>query len=44
MRGLPLRKADYVFYLDWAVHSIRIANCSFHNTSHAIFELCCGAL
>ncbi|KAJ6379855.1 hypothetical protein OIU76_016503 [Salix suchowensis] len=25
--GLPLRKSEQAFYLDWAVHSFRITNC-----------------
>lgn len=24
--GLPLRKAEHAFYLDWAVHAFRITN------------------
>ncbi|KAL2945579.1 5-methyltetrahydropteroyltriglutamate--homocysteine methyltransferase 2 [Bienertia sinuspersici] len=28
--GLPLRKSEQPFYLDWAVHSFRITNCGIH--------------
>jgi 5-methyltetrahydropteroyltriglutamate--homocysteine methyltransferase len=31
--GLPLRKAEHAFYLDWAVHSFRITNCEIKDTT-----------
>ncbi|KAG6696865.1 hypothetical protein I3842_09G170100 [Carya illinoinensis] len=31
--GLPLRKSEQAFYLDWAVHSFRITNCGVHDTT-----------
>lgn len=31
--GLPLRKSEQAFYLDWAVHSFRITNCGVKDTS-----------
>ena len=31
--GLPLRKSDQAFYLNWAVHSFRITNCGVHDTT-----------
>jgi methionine synthase II (cobalamin-independent) len=31
--GLPLRKSEHEFYLDWAVHSFRITNCGVQDTT-----------
>ncbi|XP_038706183.1 5-methyltetrahydropteroyltriglutamate--homocysteine methyltransferase-like isoform X2 [Tripterygium wilfordii] len=31
--GLPLRKSEQAFYLDWAVHSFRITNCGIKDTT-----------
>ena len=31
--GLPLRKSEQAFYLDWAVHSFRITNCGVVDTT-----------
>lgn len=31
--GLPLRKAEHAFYLDWAVHSFRITNVGVQDTT-----------
>jgi hypothetical protein len=31
--GLPLRKSEHAFYLDWAVHSFRITNCGVQDTT-----------
>lgn len=31
--GLPLRKSEQAFYLDWAVHSFRITNCGVKDTT-----------
>lgn len=31
--GLPLRKAEQAFYLDWAVQSFRITNCGVQDTT-----------
>lgn len=35
--GLPLRKAEHAFYLDWAVHSFRITNCGVEDTTQVLF-------
>lgn len=35
--GLPLRKSEHAFYLDWAVHSFRITNCGVQDTT----QVCC---
>ena len=34
--GLPLRKAEHAFYLDWAVHSFRITNCGVQDTTQVL--------
>lgn len=34
--GLPLRKAEHAFYLDWAVHSFRITNCGVEDTTQVL--------
>ena len=31
--GLPLRKSEEAFYLDWAVHSFRITNSGVKDTT-----------
>lgn len=31
--GLPLRKSEEAFYLNWAVHSFRITNCGVKDTT-----------
>lgn len=31
--GLPLRKSEQAFYVDWAVHSFRITNCGVKDTT-----------
>jgi len=31
--GLPLRKSEHAFYLDWAVHSFRITNCGVQDST-----------
>lgn len=31
--GLPLRKSEHAFYLDWSVHSFRITNCGVQDTT-----------
>jgi 5-methyltetrahydropteroyltriglutamate--homocysteine methyltransferase len=38
--GLPLRKSEHAFYLDWAVHSFRITNCGVQDTTQVIFVKC----
>lgn len=37
--GLPLRKSEQPFYLDWAVHSFRITNCGVQDTTQVIKPL-----
>ena len=42
--GLPLRKSEEAFYLEWAVHSFRITNCGVADTTqvspiHALHPL-----
>lgn len=34
--GLPLRKSEEAFYLEWAVHSFRITNCSVQDTTQVL--------
>lgn len=34
--GLPLRKSEGAFYLDWAVHSFRITNCGVQDTCQVL--------
>ncbi|CAI9097487.1 OLC1v1033923C1 [Oldenlandia corymbosa var. corymbosa] len=34
--GLPLRKAEHAFYLDWAVHSFRITNVGVEDTTQVL--------
>ncbi|KAK6926738.1 Cobalamin-independent methionine synthase MetE, C-terminal/archaeal [Dillenia turbinata] len=31
--GLPLRKSEQAFYLDWAIHSFRITNVGVKDTT-----------
>ncbi|KAI4319681.1 hypothetical protein MLD38_033252 [Melastoma candidum] len=38
--GLPLRKSEQAFYLDWAVHSFRITNCSVQDTTQIHTHMC----
>ncbi|KAJ8439368.1 hypothetical protein Cgig2_022505 [Carnegiea gigantea] len=38
--GLPLRKSEQPFYLDWAVHSFRITNCSVQDTTQIHTHMC----
>lgn len=34
--GLPLRKSEENFYLNWAVHSFRITNCGVQDTTQVL--------
>lgn len=38
--GLPLRKSEQAHYLDWAVHSFRITNCSVKDTTQIHTHMC----
>lgn len=38
--GLPLRKSEQPFYLDWAVHSFRITNCGIQDTTQIHTHMC----
>ncbi|XP_051152440.1 5-methyltetrahydropteroyltriglutamate--homocysteine methyltransferase [Andrographis paniculata] len=38
--GLPLRKAEHAFYLDWAVHSFRITNCGVQDSTQIHTHMC----
>ncbi|KAK4492307.1 hypothetical protein RD792_003110 [Penstemon davidsonii] len=38
--GLPLRKSEQAFYLDWAVHSFRITNCEVQDTTQIHTHMC----
>ncbi|XP_073066821.1 5-methyltetrahydropteroyltriglutamate--homocysteine methyltransferase-like isoform X1 [Primulina eburnea] len=38
--GLPLRKAEHAFYLDWAVHSFRITNSGVEDTTQIHTHMC----
>ncbi|KZV36436.1 methionine synthase [Dorcoceras hygrometricum] len=38
--GLPLRKAEHAFYLDWAVHSFRITNSGVQDTTQIHTHMC----
>ncbi|RAL39197.1 hypothetical protein DM860_002730 [Cuscuta australis] len=38
--GLPLRKAEHSFYLNWAVHSFRITNCGVQDTTQIHTHMC----
>ncbi|KAL6585568.1 hypothetical protein OROMI_002212 [Orobanche minor] len=38
--GLPLRKSQHSFYLDWAVHSFRITNVGVEDTTQIHTHMC----
>ncbi|KAK6144147.1 hypothetical protein DH2020_020967 [Rehmannia glutinosa] len=38
--GLPLRKSEQAFYLDWAVHSFRITNCAVQDSTQIHTHMC----
>ncbi|KAK6164022.1 hypothetical protein DH2020_000886 [Rehmannia glutinosa] len=38
--GLPLRKYEQAFYLDWAVHSFRITNCAVQDSTQIHTHMC----
>uniref|UniRef100_A0A1J3CYW5 5-methyltetrahydropteroyltriglutamate--homocysteine S-methyltransferase n=1 Tax=Noccaea caerulescens TaxID=107243 RepID=A0A1J3CYW5_NOCCA len=38
--GLPLRKSEHEFYLDWAVHAFRITNCGVQDTTQIHTHMC----
>ncbi|KAG9451870.1 hypothetical protein H6P81_004774 [Aristolochia fimbriata] len=38
--GLPLRKSEQNFYLDWAVHSFRITNCGVKDSTQIHTHMC----
>ncbi|KAI3924426.1 hypothetical protein MKW98_032627 [Papaver atlanticum] len=38
--GVPLRKSEQAFYLDWAVHSFRITNCGVQDTTQIHTHMC----
>ncbi|KAM0909545.1 hypothetical protein ACQ4PT_014752 [Festuca glaucescens] len=38
--GLPLRKSEHAFYLDWAVHSFRITNCGVQDNTQIHTHMC----
>ncbi|KAG6401649.1 hypothetical protein SASPL_138513 [Salvia splendens] len=38
--GLPLRKSEHAFYLDWAVHSFRITNVGVQDTTQIHTHMC----
>ncbi|XP_047333516.1 5-methyltetrahydropteroyltriglutamate--homocysteine methyltransferase 1-like [Impatiens glandulifera] len=38
--GLPLRKSEEAFYLDWAVHSFRITNVGVEDTTQIHTHMC----
>ncbi|XP_057513471.1 5-methyltetrahydropteroyltriglutamate--homocysteine methyltransferase isoform X1 [Actinidia eriantha] len=38
--GLPLRKSEEAFYLEWAVHSFRITNCGVADTTQIHTHMC----
>ncbi|KAK8502495.1 hypothetical protein V6N13_095637 [Hibiscus sabdariffa] len=38
--GLPLRKCEQSFYLEWAVHSFRITNCGVKDTTQIHTHMC----
>ncbi|CAA7388134.1 unnamed protein product [Spirodela intermedia] len=40
IQGLPLRKSEQAFYLDWAVHSFRITNCGVKDTTQIHTHMC----
>ncbi|CAN8244245.1 unnamed protein product [Cochlearia groenlandica] len=38
--GLPLRRSEQEFYLDWAVHAFRITNCGVQDTTQIHTHMC----
>ncbi|MCD7450748.1 hypothetical protein HAX54_008385 [Datura stramonium] len=38
--GLPLRKSEHAFYLNWAVHSFRITNVGIQDTTQIHTHMC----
>ncbi|XP_031258501.1 5-methyltetrahydropteroyltriglutamate--homocysteine methyltransferase 1 [Pistacia vera] len=38
--GLPLRKSEHAFYLEWAVHSFRITNVGVQDTTQIHTHMC----
>ncbi|MCL7039624.1 hypothetical protein MKW94_010684 [Papaver nudicaule] len=38
--GVPLRKSEQAFYLDWAVHSFRITSCGVQDTTQIHTHMC----
>ncbi|KAI3696813.1 hypothetical protein L6452_29379 [Arctium lappa] len=38
--GLPLRKAEHAFYLDWAVHAFRITNVGVQDSTQIHTHMC----
>ena len=38
--GLPLRKSEHAFYLDWAVHSFRITNVGVQDSTQVCVLSC----
>ncbi|XP_051134334.1 5-methyltetrahydropteroyltriglutamate--homocysteine methyltransferase-like isoform X1 [Andrographis paniculata] len=38
--GLPIRKSEQAFYLEWAVHSFRITNCCVQDTTQIHTHMC----
>ncbi|KAJ6671689.1 5-METHYLTETRAHYDROPTEROYLTRIGLUTAMATE--HOMOCYSTEINE METHYLTRANSFERASE [Salix viminalis] len=38
--GLPLRKSEHDFYLNWAVHSFRITNCGVEDSTQIHTHMC----
>ncbi|XP_013630211.1 PREDICTED: 5-methyltetrahydropteroyltriglutamate--homocysteine methyltransferase 3, chloroplastic-like [Brassica oleracea var. oleracea] len=38
--GLPLRRSEQEFYLDWAVHAFRITNCDVQDTTQIHTHMC----
>ncbi|RZC78952.1 hypothetical protein C5167_003175 [Papaver somniferum] len=38
--GLPLRKSEHAFYLDWSVHSFRITNVGVQDTTQIHTHMC----
>ncbi|KAL6518688.1 hypothetical protein OROHE_017738 [Orobanche hederae] len=38
--GLPLRRSEHAFYLDWSVHSFRITNCAVQDTTQIHTHMC----
>lgn len=42
--GLPLRKSEQAFYLDWAVHSFRITNCGVKDTTQVTSSFPCKSI